>query len=156
MLILAHSTVGLLIGTAVQNPVLSFFLAWFSHYVLDFIPHSDTGYFKNLEKNWLKNKKVVTWVFVDALLSVILFYLVILKTGFTFSILAGYLGSLGPDILDNSPFWSRALHKIPFIQWEHKHIHNRFHHTAKGDKAFIFLVLISYIINIGLIIYLLR
>jgi hypothetical protein len=156
MLILAHSTVGLIIGTAVQNPVLSFFLAWFSHYILDFIPHSDTGYFKNTEKDWLQSKKVVTWVFVDAFLSIILFYLVILKTGFAFSILAGYLGSLGPDILDNSPFWSKALHKVPLIQWEYKRIHNRFHNTAKEDRTFIFLILVSYIINIGLIIYLLR
>lgn len=156
MLILAHSTVGLLIGTVVKNPVLSFFLAWLSHYVLDFIPHSDTGYFKNTEKDWLKNKKVVIWVFIDALLSITLFYLVILKTGFTLSILAGYLGSLVPDILDNSPFWSGTLHKIPLIQWEHKRIHNRFHNTAKRDGSFIFLVLTSYIINIGLIIYLLR
>ena len=156
MLILAHSTVGLFIGTVVPNPVLSFFLAWLSHYVLDFIPHSDTGYFKSAEKDWLKNKRVVAWVFVDAFLSIILLYLVIIKTEFTLSLIAGYLGSLGPDILDNSPFWSRTLHTVPVIQWEHKHIHNHFHNTAKEKKVFIFLALASYAINIGLIIYLLK
>lgn len=156
MLILAHSTVGLLIGTVVKNPVLSFFLAWLSHYVLDFIPHGDAGYFKAKGINWIKNKKVLTWILFDAILSVTLLLVLIMKKGTQLSLISAYFGSLLPDIIDNSPFWSKNLRKIPVINWEYKHIHNHFHHTATNKKLFLSLVSASYIINLGAIIYLLK
>ena len=156
MLILAHSTVGLLIGTVVKNPVLSFFLAWLSHYVLDFIPHSDSGYFKVKGVNWLKNKKVLAWIFLDAILSVTLLLTLILKRGFQLSLVSAYFGSLLPDIIDNSPFWSKSLRKFYPINWEYEHIHKYFHHTITSKKLFLSLAIVSYIINLGAIIYLLK
>ena len=156
MLTLSHSTVGLLIGTVVPNPVLSFFLAWLSHYILDFIPHSDVGYFKDRGENWLKNKRVIAWVFLDVILSIIVFGLVIAKRGFGFILLAGYIGSLVPDILDNSPFWSEAIRKIPAVKWEYERVHNYFHHTVKEKKVFIYGIIISYIFNAILVFLLLK
>jgi hypothetical protein len=156
MLILAHSTVGLLIGTVVKNPVLSFFLAWLSHYILDFIPHSDAGYFKANKIEWRKNKKILAWIFLDAILSCFLLLALVFKKGIQLSLISAYFGSLVPDIIDNSPFWSEALRKFPPIHWEYKHVHNHFHNTASSKKLFISLAIISYIINLGAIIYLLK
>jgi len=157
MLILAHSTVGLLIGTAVKNPVLSFFLAWLSHYILDFIPHSDTGYFKTKGENWLQNKKIVAWVIGDGLLSVFLLMAIIFKRGFQLSLITAYLGSLLPDVIDNSPFWSKTLHqKIPLINWGYRHIHNHFHHTVTNTRLFTWVTVLSYLVNLGIIVYLLK
>jgi len=157
MLILAHSTVGLLVGTAVENPVLSFFLAWLSHYILDFIPHSDTGYFKARGGNWLKNKKIVAWIIGDGLISIFLLMAIIFKRGFQLSLITAYFGSLLPDIIDNSPFWSKTLHqKIPLINWEYRHVHNHFHHTITTKCLFIVILALSYIINLGILYYLLK
>ncbi|MCX6737327.1 MAG: hypothetical protein NTX26_01100 [Candidatus Parcubacteria bacterium] len=156
MLILAHSTVGLLIGTVVKNPVLSFLLAWLSHYILDFIPHSDAGYFKARGENWLKNKKVVSWIFLDAILSGTLLLILTFKNGFQPSLVSAYFGSLLPDIVDNSPFWSEALRKFPPINWEYRYIHNHFHHTLKNRKTFICGIIISYIFSAILIFLLLK
>ncbi len=156
MLILPHSTVGLLIGTVVKNPVLSFFLAWLSHYILDFIPHSDAGYFKDRGENWLKNKLAIAWVFLDAVLSVIVLGLVIAKNGLDLNLLAGYCGSLGPDVLDNSPLWSETIRKIPVIKWEYKRVHNNFHNTITNTRVFIGGIIISYTISVILLYWLLR
>ena len=157
MLILAHSTIGLLVGTAVKNPVLSFFLGWLSHYVLDFIPHSDTGYFKARGDNWLRDKKIVAWVIGDGLLSLFLVMTVILKKGWQISLITAYIGSLLPDIIDNSPFWSKTLHqKMPLLNWEYKHIHNYFHHTITNKKLFVWVAIISYAVNLVIVFYLLK
>jgi len=47
----------------------------------------------------------------DGLLSICLLIAVICNRGFQLSLITAYLGSLLPDIIDNSPLWSKVLHK---------------------------------------------
>lgn len=41
MIVLVHLLVGAALGSYFKNPVLAIILAFFSHYLLDFIPHID-------------------------------------------------------------------------------------------------------------------
>jgi len=102
MLLTIHATAGAIIGQQVGNPFLSFLLAFFSHFILDIIPHGDQGWIDEYKSNQKeKVKKIITIVTLDIL---VLFFLLVSKYYFnafapTLNIAAGILGGVMPDLL---------------------------------------------------------
>jgi hypothetical protein len=43
MFLTVHATLGIIIGANLPNPALAFITGFFSHYILDMIPHGDEG-----------------------------------------------------------------------------------------------------------------
>jgi len=106
MIISAHMIAGGVLGEAVQNPFVAFFLGIVLHFVLDAIPHFDN--LLDDDEKW--NYKQVIFLILDFILLFVLYFYVlklplvsrILNTSFFF----GAFGGIFPDILDNVPFWS--------------------------------------------------
>ncbi len=102
MLLTVHATAGALIGQQISNPLLAFFLAFISHFILDIIPHGDQDWIEEYKGNQKsKVRKIVTLVALDVLA---LFVLLISKYFFnafapTLNIVAGIMGSVLPDLL---------------------------------------------------------
>jgi hypothetical protein len=43
MTLTTHATLGAVIGRATGNPVLAFIFGFISHFLIDMVPHGDTG-----------------------------------------------------------------------------------------------------------------
>lgn len=110
MLIAAHSTTGAVVGEVLANPILAIIFGIVSHYILDFIPHFDTT------DEGVYTKRQVLLISFDALFGAIVLAIMFLSSTQQLSFAFGVFGSLLPDILDNSPFWSKKLHDIKFFK----------------------------------------
>ncbi len=78
MLLTPHTVVGVAIGAAVSNPVVAVPAAFFSHFLLDFIPHwDDLGLGKVAEHFQHLPRRSFQAIFLDALISLsfVLFFL---------------------------------------------------------------------------------
>ena len=90
-----HTAIGVLIGTAVGNPVLGFILGFASHYLVDVIPHGDM-YMR--ESNNLVNKKNERMAHVFVITDIAL--------GIT---LLNVLGTILPDDVTRSTVYAASI-----------------------------------------------
>lgn len=75
MILLVHMLLGALIGKEINNPILAIILAFFSHYILDFLPHVEYP-IENIEKNqWTKALPDILRVALDFSLGILLIFL---------------------------------------------------------------------------------
>lgn len=136
MLITPHILVGTAIGVAVGNPVAGFALGVVSHYILDIIPHTDSGTWHYYEPLIGKHLDVrdFTMGIVDA--SVAVFSLLTLA-GYAPIIgaapLVGAFGGLLPDLVMLAGLFIPALSKWKGLAWYYK-FQNSFHYTAKPNQ----------------------
>jgi hypothetical protein len=114
MFITVHGTIGLIIGTYSQNPILAFFLGLISHYCCDIIPHGDTKVPK-------KYNNLIYWGLAGiidlSILSITLLALLLFNkiNIYNQNISAAFLGSVLPDFLLLGYFLSnKKIFKIPF------------------------------------------
>ena len=135
MILTAHTAVGTAVGLVTRNPILGFFAGFFSHFILDAIPHSDLGSFGGDVGNF---KKIKSWglvIFGDIILSATFFFLIFYKTNFLPAVFWGTFGGVLPDLIDNNPLWSSALRIIFPTNYFHM-FHEAIHFTIKKKKYF--------------------
>ena len=101
MTLTTHATLGAVIGGATGNPVLAFIFGFISHFLIDMIPHGDTGMSDNFRIHKCKQKRAVAYVLVDGVIA-LLFVLMLANTRdidsmrtFTWGIVGGVL----PDLI---------------------------------------------------------
>lgn len=124
MLLGAHLIAGAVAGEYVDNPFLAFAAGIILHFILDAIPHYDTT------DDGKYTFRQMALIVVEGIISIIIF----LYCYKDFSIhkvsyLAGALGGVVPDIIDNVPFWQKYFQKSLFGQKFH-----RFHEWVQSLK----------------------
>ncbi len=150
MTLTTHATLGAVIGHAVGTPVLAFVFGFISHFLIDMIPHGDTGLSDNFRVLKRKRKQAVAYVAVDAVVA-IFFVLLLANTRdidsvrtFTWGIIGGVL----PDFLVGV----YEITKTPLLRWFNT-LHFAFHDffvKRKGDVPLYYalmaqIVLIAYL-----------
>ncbi len=147
MILLVHLIVGALIGQKISDPFFAVFLAFLSHYVLDFIPHVEYPIDNIRNKQWLKSFPDFLRVFLDFCLGILIisFFL----NGRLIVFIAAFFAVL-PDLLNilNMIFENKLLQ-----------IHSNFHeknHFLKHKKISNFWRISSQIIVIIICIFILK
>lgn len=122
MLIASHMLVAGYVGERIGDPVLAFFVGIIIHFLLDLVPHYDTtddGKF---------TFRQISLLVIDGIIGLVIVYQVLLGNNFNASYIAGAIGGLVPDILDNSPFWKKAFRRTIFgkkLHLLHKLVHGK-------------------------------
>ena len=101
MTLTTHATLGAVIGRAVGTPFLAFLFGFISHFLIDMVPHGDTGLSDNFRVHKRKRKQAVAYVVVDAVVA-IFFVLLLANTRDIDSVRTfswGIVGAVLPDLL---------------------------------------------------------
>ena len=121
MLITAHALTGAFIGKEVGYPPLAFLLGLLSHFALDVIPHCDGPDDKPGKSNGMpKSTGQYFFVLADVIVLAILFGFLNKQHEVTYGFVWGAVGGIFPDCIDNVPFWSHQLRKLPRIKQFHQ------------------------------------
>jgi len=136
MFITTHAVLGALIGEQLaSNPALAFGLGLASHYLVDIIPHGDSGVYKGYVAG-SKVRRALALVSIDGIMTV-LFVLFLFNTQ-TFesraAVSAGIIGSVLPDLLVGLYELTRSPKLRPFHR-----VHFFFHNlivSRKRDLSF--------------------
>jgi len=115
----AHLLVGGVIGSLTEDPLLVFLYAFFSHYLLDALPHIEPGIWRKTKRE--KGEALERWEYYFVLLDLIvgvalLVWLTADKYHFKL-ILLGAFAAILPDILDHLPLFSRYLKRQGWYSW---------------------------------------
>ena len=101
MTITTHATIGAVIGQATGNPVLAFVIGFLSHFLIDIIPHGDTGLADNFRIYKKQRKQAVAYSIVDGIIAI--FFVLLLanvKDIGQMSLFSwGIVGAVLPDLL---------------------------------------------------------
>ncbi len=128
MVIAAHAIIGGAIGAAVGDPVAAFFAGVASHYIADYIPHTDWGSFQKAGETDFTAGQYLG-IAGDIIGGTLVFWYLLhgLPAQLFINILCGAAGGISIDVIDNVPFWNKLLRKFqPFVAIHHLHlrIHN--------------------------------
>ena len=148
MTLTAHIAVGSAVGYATGNPILGFFAGFLSHHIIDSIAHSDAGSLSSDIENIFKDKTGLFLVLFDILIAGLMFFVLLIRTDFSYTLFWGAVGGATPDIIDNSPFWSPTLRKIFPTKYFHK-FHDTIHWTIK-NKKYLWVGFLTQVILIGI------
>jgi len=123
MFLTVHVAVGALIGQQVQTPLLAFILGYFSHWLIDAIPHGDETLISDKLTAKQKNKLLVLISSLDLFGVLILLFSLYNLTPININLVAAGFGAVLPDL-----FWGTSS-LLPFkLPWEFLNvIHNKFH-----------------------------
>jgi hypothetical protein len=153
MLITPHILVGTAIGAAVGDPVVGFALGVTSHYVLDVIPHVDSGTWHYYEPFIGKNMDVRDFT-LGILDAVAAFFSLLALSSFSpimaSAPLAGAFGGLLPDLVMLAGLFIPALTKWKGLAWYYK-FQDKFHYTVKPHQWL--LGIVTQVIAIGLAVW---
>lgn len=149
MLSTTHSLASALIVTKIPEPMISFPLVIISHYLMDAIPHWDTG--SGLTKGIKTKKRAFIQTLVDlAIAALAVFFLFQLGRNFSPHLWSGVLLGIAPDLIE-APALFLDYRPFPIKQLEK--FHNFFHHSWSlpfgliSQIIFIFIIiLINYLI----------
>jgi len=151
MFLTVHASAGIFLGSQLHSPWLAFGLGYFSHLLLDLVPHGDEqlaakNQYPETQRKW----RLFYLAGLDTLGLITLFWLLTSSKSviLTPAILWGMLGAVAPDYL-----W--GLHKIiPLIILKPIHrLHNWFHHLLNYCLPFPFGIIIQ-LVTLGYFIYL--
>ncbi|PIU68546.1 hypothetical protein COS81_03620 [candidate division WWE3 bacterium CG06_land_8_20_14_3_00_42_16] len=120
MFLTPHAVAGIVIAAKIQNPFLAIILAFFSHFVLDAIPHWTTSI-----TNLLRDKKAFVVLLIDSFLSLGLGLFFAFREGFSTSKFWLILICAGMAILPDAmriPFYFFHCRSRFFQGWENIHI----------------------------------
>lgn len=146
MTLTTHASLGAVIGHAVGNPVLAFVFGFISHFLIDMIPHGDSGLADNYKIHKKKQKHALAFVAIDAV-SAILFVLIIVNTKDLNSVHAfswGIAGSVLPDLI----IGLYEVTKSPLLRWFNT-LHFAFHDffiKRKGDVPLYYAILAQIVL----------
>lgn len=128
MLSLAHALTGGLIAYKIGNPAISLPLSFFSHFVVDLLPHWNPHLSKEKKKFGHIKKSTITLIFVDAFAGLVLGLLLACQKlpdikGAIIVVLGCFLGVL-PDLIESPYFFfnskERHLKKLIKFQGDHQ------------------------------------
>lgn len=128
MIATAHLLIGGTIGSLIEDPLLIFLYAFFSHYLLDALPHVEPGIWRKTKKD--KDEGMERWeyyfIVLDLLIGLsLLIWLAWNKYNFKLILFGAFVAIL-PDILDHLSILSKYLKKQSWYSWLfylHKGIH---------------------------------
>jgi len=162
MLIAPHVAVGAAIGLEINNPYLVVILAIISHFVLDMIPHYDSGTIHYNEKKLVLDWRDWLLITFDIILAGVIFWFFYRGSDFSFNVFLGAAVSFGVDLIDkvfqieikNKKIAFANDRKIPVIS-----AMNKFHEKANynlNPKYWYWGVLTQIIVTGGSIICLIK
>ncbi len=135
-----HSSAGLFIARAIPNPILGIAAAIASHYLLDAIPHGDTGF-----GDWMMSQNASQRIAVVSMIdlgsaALMVSYLVATHPGqAAWYLIAGAIGGILPDLLWGLRFIVDKVHPLPItsplLHW-HDRLHSWGHAKASYDMSF--------------------
>jgi hypothetical protein len=157
MIITSHIVAGAASGSVASNLWVAFLYGFISHFILDYIPHTDISSFlpkRNKQgfdsSPYFKNIKLIL---LDALISLILIIvLLIFAQGKSWLIIIGAFGGILPDLLDNNPFVTPYLRRNYFFKkYFHEMIHHRIHYSVRREQGWGWLILgmVTQLVIIG-------
>jgi len=135
MILSSHVAVGMAVVVYSQNPIAGFFAGLVLHHLTDVIPHTDVGSEGANIYNILGEKDKVIKVLIDLAVAIIIFLIAAYELGFSLLLFCCIVGSILPDVIDNSPFWSPALRKIFPLNYYHR-FHEKFHFAIAKKEWF--------------------
>lgn len=136
MIITPHLLAGSALATATINSMpVAFLIGFLLHFILDAVPHVDPGTFFNPERD--ENRPWPTWIYIYAVSEFIIIWAIVIilfqgKSNFGI-IMAGGMGGIAVDILDNNPF--RFLRQLPLLKQIH-FVHEKLHYDLPKEKWF--------------------
>jgi len=131
MLVTAHSLTGAFIGKEVGYPPLAFLLGFISHFILDAIPHNDGPDDAVVRgENEPMSSAQYAIVAADIALTIIVMIYFLNRGEATPGFIWGAIGAVLPDFVDNTPFWSTTVRKLPVFKQFHI-----FHHGLQKIKT---------------------
>lgn len=145
-----HLLAGALVTNYVKTTFLAITLAFFSHYLLDSLPHEDYGFLlKNIgKKRWSKAHFEFLLIFIDFSIGVTL--ILIFGKNLILNLIGGFFGIL-PDIL----FFLNLI----FINTElriHDVFHKRIQHLYQGRIPFFWKNLSQIAITALILLFLIK
>ena len=136
-----HATAGLYIAALVPDPLIGLPLAVASHYMLDAIPHGDTGLGPWMTADG-KRHRILTVEGIDlGSAALMVSWLVIMHPNIApWYLIAGAIGGILPDLLWGTSFvFSKFLPPIPVItpllHW-HDRVHSWGHAKVEDDVPY--------------------
>ena len=126
MLFTPHVAVGAAIGAATDNPFAAFFIGFGAHFILDLIPHTDTGSYGLEAEELIHSPKDLAFIIGDITLGIIILLAGFIKTDFHWPVFWGTFGCLTPDLILNLPHTGKYIKQFfPFnyLDWVHKKVH---------------------------------
>lgn len=129
MYLTIHAAAGALIGSYINEPLVSFIVGLISHYFLDLLPHSDANISteghtaKSLRKLYFS--KIVGLIYLDISLAIIVAAALFTNNihFLTPAIIWGMIGSVLPDIFQILSFFWPKNHYLKKINKFHNFIH---------------------------------
>ena len=146
MTLTTHATIGAVIGKATGNPLLAFIFGFISHFIVDIIPHGDTGLSDGFRVTKNKRKRAIAYSMIDACVA-IFFILMLANTRDINSMRTftwGIVGAVLPDLLVAIYDFTST----PLLKWLYK-LHFYFHDLVvkrKGDVPLYYAVLAQVVI----------
>ncbi len=152
MMAAPHMIVGAILGSLIQNFPLAFLAGIASHFIFDAIPHLEFSIFwpEDRQDNLRLTVGEYIFVFFDVLIGVLLVLWIFYARAENWPILVAAFGAILPDLIDNVPFWSPRLRKLPGFKQFHQF--HQFIHSGLSKKYWIFGLSV-YIMIIGIAIW---
>ncbi len=138
MYLTIHAAAGALIGSYINQPIISFIVGFISHFFLDMLPHYDThlprgikGKELRIQLKKLYLRKIIGLVYFDICLTVI-FAAAVFTNNIHFlnqSIIWGIIGSILPDIIQA---FSYFFQKNPILK-KFNEFHRFIHYSPENN-----------------------
>jgi hypothetical protein len=124
MFLTVHAAIGALIGQQINQPLLGFVFAFFSHWLIDAIPHGDEKLFASWLPSNIRKKRLLIISSIDIFGAILFVLFVISSNILTTAMLVGIIGAGLPDAL-----WGASeLFTIKNQLWQKlNEWHNQFH-----------------------------
>lgn len=133
MTVTTHATLGAVLGLAAGNPALAFVFGFVSHFLIDMIPHGDTGLSDNFRVHKVKQKHAVAYVLIDGIVA--LFFVLLLANTRDIDSMSLYTWGIVGGVLPDFIVGIYEVTKTPLLKWFDK-LHFYFHDyfvRKKGD-----------------------
>ncbi len=135
MFLFVHAPVGAVTALAIttQNPLLAFFIAFASHFLLDMIPHGDEHLGDHISEGKARTFFYIKLGIFDLafVLAEFVFFVLFFPTENYFVLGAAFFGAVLPDILQGLSFFFDHSLLIKYTHW-----HNRAHAFFKKQISF--------------------
>lgn len=115
MTLTTHAVLGAVIGHAVGNPVSAFVGGFVSHFLIDMIPHGDTGLSDNFRIHKRHQSLAVAYVAVDAIVA--LFFVLLLANTRDIDNLQTYTWGIIGGVLPDLMIGVYEITKTPLLKW---------------------------------------
>ncbi|MFC1700768.1 hypothetical protein ACFLZ0_01350 [Patescibacteria group bacterium] len=145
MILSSHIIIGGALGTRSKNIFWAFIFGFFSHYILDFIPHWE--YVCELENIFIPIN--VLKIFIDLMIGLLIVLLIIRFSKNKLFILVGAGASILPDILQVVIFYLR-LDCLEYLSIFHNIVHANMDLSLLPGLLVMFLIFIAGILIIKL------